>query len=219
MGINNNNLNGLREEEKEIFLDFILFLQDKTDRNSLKEKIRNFLENKDFQYIEKYFSKINSYEEDIDTSSLKDLFIEVLFDRINDFENQLLTIRNIVAEQTDPIIKLRKGTLMVPIIGILHSERAQNLAENLLNKIKETESLNVIIDVTGITTLDTVVAGFLIETFKAIRLLGATPILCGISPEIAHSLVKVGIDLNMLEIKMDLEEAINEIIKKELTKD
>ncbi|QMV73351.1 STAS domain-containing protein [Comamonas piscis] len=111
-------------------------------------------------------------------------------------------------ELSTPVIKLWDGVLAVPMIGTLDSSRTQLVMESLLQRIVETESSLAIIDITGVPTVDTLVAQHLLKTVTAIRLMGADCIICGIRPQIAQTIVHLGIDLNSVTTKATLADAL-----------
>jgi len=111
-------------------------------------------------------------------------------------------------ELSTPVIKLWKGVLAVPMIGTLDSGRSQLVMEALLQRIVETESELAIIDITGVPTVDTLVAQHLIKTVAAIRLMGADCIISGIRPQIAQTIVHLGIDLQGITTKASLADAL-----------
>ncbi|MGJ7506518.1 STAS domain-containing protein [Variovorax sp. GT1P44] len=111
-------------------------------------------------------------------------------------------------ELSTPVIKLWHGVLAVPMIGILDSNRTQIVMETLLQKIVETESELAIIDITGVPTVDTLVAQHLLKTVSAIRLMGADCIVSGIRPQIAQTIVHLGIDLQGVSTKATLADAL-----------
>jgi rsbT co-antagonist protein RsbR len=111
-------------------------------------------------------------------------------------------------ELSTPVIKLWDGILAVPLIGTLDSTRTQMVMESLLQRIVETESTLAIIDITGVPTVDTLVAQHLIKTVTAIRLLGAECIISGIRPQIAQTVVHLGIDLQSVSSKSSLSGAL-----------
>jgi len=111
-------------------------------------------------------------------------------------------------ELSTPVIKLWDGVLAVPMIGILDSNRTQVVMETLLQKIVETESGLAIIDITGVPTVDTLVAQHLLKTVTAIRLMGADCIISGIRPQIAQTIVHLGIDLKDITTKATLADAL-----------
>ena len=102
-----------------------------------------------------------------------------------------------------------KGVLAVPMIGTLDSSRTQIVMEALLQKIVETESDLAIIDITGVPTVDTLVAQHLLKTVSAIRLMGADCIISGIRPQIAQTIVHLGIDLQGIMTKSSLADALS----------
>ena len=112
-------------------------------------------------------------------------------------------------ELSTPVIKLWHGVLAVPMIGILDSNRTQIVMETLLQKIVETESELAIIDITGVPTVDTLVAQHLLKTVSAIRLMGADCIISGIRPQIAQTIVHLGIDLQGISTKATLADALS----------
>ncbi|MGE5544371.1 MAG: PAS domain S-box protein [Bacillota bacterium] len=101
-----------------------------------------------------------------------------------------------ILEVSTPVIQIWEGIVTVPLIGTLDSRRTQQLMEQLLQKIVETGSLVALIDVTGVPTIDSQTAQYLIETVSAVNLLGAEVVLTGIRPEIARTLVQLGTDLS-----------------------
>jgi PAS domain S-box-containing protein len=95
-----------------------------------------------------------------------------------------------------PVVQIWEGILAVPLIGTLDSQRTQDFMERLLERIVETRSEVALVDITGVPIIDTQTATHLIETFAAVRLLGASVILTGVRPAIAQTLVHLGIDLS-----------------------
>ncbi|KRC21397.1 STAS domain-containing protein [Acidovorax sp. Root217] len=112
-------------------------------------------------------------------------------------------------ELSTPVVKLWEGVLAVPMIGTLDSNRTQIVMETLLQKIVETGSELAIIDITGVPTVDTLVAQHLLKTVTAIRLMGADCIISGIRPQIAQTIVHLGIDLQGITTKASLADALS----------
>ncbi len=110
-------------------------------------------------------------------------------------------------ELSTPVVKLWDGILALPIIGTLDSSRTQSIMESLLEKIVETESEIAIIDITGVPTVDTVTAQHLLKTVSAARLMGADCIISGIRPQIAQTIVYLGVDLADVKTKTSLADA------------
>jgi rsbT co-antagonist protein RsbR len=110
-------------------------------------------------------------------------------------------------ELSTPVVKLWEGVLALPLIGTLDSARTQVVMESLLSAIVETNSQIAIIDITGVPTVDTLVAQHLIKTITAARLMGADCYLSGIRPAIAQTIVHLGIDLVDVQTKAKLSDA------------
>lgn len=103
-----------------------------------------------------------------------------------------------IAELSTPVVKLWEGILALPLIGTLDSQRTQVVMENLLQTIVETEAGIAIIDITGVPTVDTLTAQHLLKTVAAARLMGADCIISGIRPQIAQTMVHLGVELNVV---------------------
>lgn len=103
-----------------------------------------------------------------------------------------------ISELSTPVVKLWNGILALPLIGTLDSARTQVVMENLLQSIVETEAEIAIIDITGVPTVDTLVAQHLLKTVAAARLMGADCIISGIRPQIAQTMVHLGVELNVI---------------------
>jgi rsbT co-antagonist protein RsbR len=110
-------------------------------------------------------------------------------------------------ELSTPVITLWDGILALPVIGTLDSARTQVVMENLLQRIVETGSGIAIIDITGVPTVDTVTAQHLLKTVAAARLMGADCIISGIRPQIAQTIVHLGVDLGDVQTKATLADA------------
>jgi rsbT co-antagonist protein RsbR len=110
-------------------------------------------------------------------------------------------------ELSTPVITLWKGVLALPLIGTLDSMRAQVVMENILQKIVDTGAAIAIIDITGVPTVDTLVAQHLMKTIAAARLMGADCIISGIRPQIAQTIVHLGVDLDSVTTKATLADA------------
>ncbi|HEY2110324.1 MAG TPA: STAS domain-containing protein, partial [Dongiaceae bacterium] len=103
-----------------------------------------------------------------------------------------------IAELSTPVVKLWEGILALPLIGTLDSARTQVVMENLLQSIVDTGSAIAIIDITGVPTVDTLVAQHLLKTISAARLMGADCIISGIRPQIAQTMVHLGVELDVV---------------------
>lgn len=134
---------------------------------------------------------------------------------ITTFETYLKEREEVILRQTDeiteistPVIQVWDGILALPIIGTLDSARTQVVMENLLQKIVETGSSIAILDISGVPAVDSLVAQHLIKTVSATRLMGAECIISGIRPEIAQTVVHLGIDLSGVITKASLASAL-----------
>jgi len=112
-------------------------------------------------------------------------------------------------ELSTPVVKLWDGVLALPVIGTLDSARTQVVMESLLQAIVETNSRVAIIDITGVPTVDTVVAQHLLKTVTAARLMGADCIISGVRPQIAQTIVHLGINLSDVTTKATLSAAFS----------
>lgn len=110
-------------------------------------------------------------------------------------------------ELSTPVVKLWDGVLALPLIGTLDSERTQVVMENLLEEIVRTGAGMAIIDITGVPTVDTLVAQHLLKTVAAARLMGAECVISGIRPQIASTIVHLGVDLGDVTTKATLADA------------
>jgi rsbT co-antagonist protein RsbR len=110
-------------------------------------------------------------------------------------------------ELSTPVVQLWKNVLALPLIGTLDSARTQVVMENLLQKIVDTGALIAIIDITGVPTVDTLVAQHLLKTIAAARLMGADCIISGIRPQIAQTIVHLGVNLEDVITKATLADA------------
>jgi rsbT co-antagonist protein RsbR len=117
-------------------------------------------------------------------------------------------------ELSTPVVQLWDDVLALPLVGTLDSARAQVVMETLLQKIVETEAAIAIIDITGVPTVDTLVAQHLIKTVAATRLMGADCIISGIRPQIAQTIVHLGVNLGEVITKATLADAFAVALKR-----
>src|SRR5215213_5066451 len=115
-----------------------------------------------------------------------------------------------IRELSTPVLQVRERLLILPIIGVLDSQRARQLTEQLLRGIRSNRAKVVVIDITGVPTIDSTVANNLVMTVEASRLMGATVIVTGLSSEIAQTLVTIGVDLSKVNAVGDLQGGIEE---------
>jgi rsbT co-antagonist protein RsbR len=115
-----------------------------------------------------------------------------------------------IRELSTPVLQVRDRLLILPIIGLIDPQRARQLTEQLLRGIRANRAKVVVIDITGVAAMDTNVANHLVQTVEASRLLGATVIVTGLSPEIAQTLVDIGVELAKMTTVGDLQGGIEE---------
>jgi rsbT co-antagonist protein RsbR len=115
-----------------------------------------------------------------------------------------------IRELSTPVLQVRERLLILPIIGVIDPQRARQLTEQLLRGIRTTRAKVVVIDITGVAAMDATVANHLVQTVEASRLLGATVIVTGLSPEIAQTLVTIGVDLGKMNTVGDLQGGIEQ---------
>jgi len=146
-----------------------------------------------------------------------------LFDRLGLFtiemyqknrEEVIVRQQQELLELSTPVVQLWQNILALPLIGTLDSARTQVVMENLLQKIVETGALIAIIDITGVPTVDTLVAQHLLKTIAAARLMGADCIISGIRPQIAQTIVHLGVNLEDVITKATLADAFMIALKK-----
>ena len=118
-----------------------------------------------------------------------------------------------IRELSTPVLQVRERLLILPMIGVIDPQRARQLTEQLLRGIRTNRAKVVVIDITGVAAMDSHVANHLVQTVEASRLLGATVIVTGLSPEIAQTLVTIGVDLGKMNTVGDLQGGIEEAEK------
>jgi rsbT co-antagonist protein RsbR len=115
-----------------------------------------------------------------------------------------------IRELSTPVLQVRERLLILPIIGVIDSQRARQVTEQLLRGIRSNRAKVVVIDITGVPSVDSTVANHLVQTVDASRLMGATVIVTGLSSEIAQTLVTIGVDLSKMKTVGDLQGGIEE---------
>ncbi|MDQ6629182.1 MAG: STAS domain-containing protein [Pseudomonadota bacterium] len=154
-------------------------------------------------------------EETTKTSSLFDdlgLFTVETYQKSR--EQVIMRQQQELLELSTPVVQLWKDVLALPLIGTLDSARTQVVMENLLQKIVETGAQIAIIDITGVPTVDTLVAQHLLKTIAAARLMGADCIISGIRPQIAQTIVHLGVNLTDVVTKATLADAFIVALKR-----
>ncbi|GIQ70937.1 STAS domain-containing protein [Xylanibacillus composti] len=128
-------------------------------------------------------------------------------------ENIIYSQARAIAELSTPVIQIWNDVVAMPLIGEIDTSRAKEIMENLLNAILDTKATYVLLDITGVPIVDTGVAESLIKTVEAARLLGAHCVLTGIRPEVAQTLVMLGVDLGSIETKADFRNGLAYILE------
>jgi rsbT co-antagonist protein RsbR len=111
-------------------------------------------------------------------------------------------------ELSTPVIRLWEGIIAVPLVGTLDSARTQLVMEKLLESLVESGAEHAVLDITGVPTVDTEVAQHLLKTVSAVRLLGAECIISGIRPQVAQTIVALGIEFGDIATKATLADAL-----------
>lgn len=129
--------------------------------------------------------------------------------RVRD-ERRLREQSRTIQEISTPAISLWEGIVVLPVLGVVDSMRAQQMMQAMLNKIRETSAKTIILDIQGVAAVDTAVASHLIKITKATKLMGCHCIISGISPAVAESLVQLGIDLGDVATNSSLCDALGD---------
>jgi len=129
---------------------------------------------------------------------------------VDERERVIRQQQDALRELSTPVLRVRERLLILPIIGVLDSERARQLTEQLLSGIRTHRAKVVVIDITGAPEVDATVANHLVQTVDACRLMGASVIITGLSPKIAQTLVTLGVDLSKIYTMGDLQGGLEE---------
>jgi rsbT co-antagonist protein RsbR len=177
-----------------------------------------------FSLKQPFFSRLRrEFGKDPDALAVETWRATELLDKLGLFTTEVYqkTREDIIARQqrdmlelSTPVVKLWDGILALPLIGTLDSERTQVVMESLLQRIVETAAEVAIIDITGVPTVDTLVAQHLMKTVTAARLMGADCIISGIRPQIAQTIVHLGVDLRDITTKASLADALALALKR-----
>ena len=170
-----------------------------------------------FSFKRPFFVRLrDEYKQDADGMARELWTATLLLDKLGLFtaEAFMKSREEVIARQqrellelSTPVVSLWEGVLALPLIGTLDSERTQIVMENLLQRIVDTGASLAIIDITGVPTVDTLVAQHLLKTIGAARLMGADCIISGIRPQIAQTVVHLGVDLGNVMTKATLAAA------------
>lgn len=121
--------------------------------------------------------------------------------------------QQVIRRLSTPVITVWEEVLVMPLVGVVDSTRAQQMMEQLLERIAAEEARFVIVDITGVPTVDTAVAEHLLKTTKAARLVGARALLVGISPQVAQTLVRLGVSLGEVATFPDLRSGLDHALR------
>lgn len=170
-----------------------------------------------FSFKQPLFAQIRASLKDDPQAQIDEVWAAtILLDKLGLYtmENYQRTREEVITRQQEemlelstPVVKLWDGILALPIIGTLDSARTQSIMENLLERVVATGSEIAIIDITGVPTVDTLTAQHLLKTITAARLMGAECIISGIRPQIAQTIVHLGVELGDVITKANLADA------------
>lgn len=203
------------------------------------DSLKNYIERISIERVKKGFTSIetamfllslkeilflNIKKEITDPSMQGEIFLSIslLLDKLallaldvySETREDLIKRQKQTLEFSTPVVEIWEGVLLLPIIGTLDSTRAQQTMETLLEKIAQTGSTVAIIDITGVTTVDTLIAQNLIKTMTAARLMGASCIISGIGPSIAQAITHLGLNLSDIITKATLSDAFAQALTK-----
>ena len=185
-----------RGVETDEVLGIVLLLRDVLAR-SLFQKYQQ-----DFGYLNKV---LDAYE-----PAANRIANTVAINFVQERERVIRQQQEAIRELSTPVLQVRERLLILPIIGVLDGQRARQLTEQLLRGIRTNRAKVVVIDITGVPTIDSTVANHLVQTVDASRLMGASVIITGLSPEIAQTLVTLGVELGKVNAVGDLQGGIEE---------
>jgi rsbT co-antagonist protein RsbR len=129
---------------------------------------------------------------------------------VEERERTIRDQQHAIRELSTPVLQIRDRLLILPIIGVLDTQRARQLTEQLLGAIQVNRAKVVVIDITGVASIDVTVADHLVQTVEAARLMGASAIITGLSSKIAQTLVDLGVNLSMMRTVGDLQGGLEE---------
>jgi len=138
------------------------------------------------------------------------VFVDVL---VSERERTIAVQQEALRELSTPVLQVRDRLLILPIIGVIDTQRAKQLTEGLLHAVRANRAKVAVMDITGVGAVDSKVANHLIQTFAAARLMGATVIVTGLSADVAQALVSLGIDLGTVNTVADLQGGLEEAEK------
>jgi len=140
--------------------------------------------------------------------------ISIVIDTYNEIVNEKMRYQNAaLMEMSTPVTQLWNGILLLPLVGIIDSKRAQDIMTTMLNNISERQSKAFILDISGIAVMDTAVANYLIKITKATRLMGCMCIISGISGAVAQTIVELGIQIDEVDTTGTMQDALDKALQ------
>lgn len=170
---------------------------------SLKDSLLTIIRDNFSSNPDKMFENVKKINDLLDELGLK-----TVEEYLKKREKVILSQSETLMELSSPIVKLWDNVLAVPIIGVLDSKRTQTIMENLLEMIVNKGSKISIIDITGVSIVDTQVANHILKTVSAVKLLGAEAIITGIRPEVAQTIVNLGVELKEVITRSNLADGL-----------
>jgi len=167
-------------------------------------------------FFEKAFirTKINSFETISSFNKITNMDTAIAMDTYNMMVNQTIKDQNeALMEMSTPVTQLWNGILLLPLVGIIDSKRAQDVMTTMLDKIVHSQSKAFILDISGIAMMDTAVANYLIKITKATRLMGCMCIISGISGAVAQTIVELGIPVDEVDTTGTMQDALDKALR------
>jgi rsbT co-antagonist protein RsbR len=169
--------------------------------------LRDVLARSLFEKYHRDFALLNAVL-DVYEPAANRIAVTVAVSFVQERERVIRQQQDALLELSTPVLQVREKLLILPIIGVLDSQRARQLTEQLLGGIRDHRARVVVIDITGVPEVDHEVANSLVQTVDASRLMGASVIITGLSSEIAQTLVTIGVDLSKMDTVGDLQGGI-----------
>lgn len=169
-----------------------------------------------YNYFEKAFVQleINSFATISSFNKIANMDTAIAMNTYNTMVNRTIQDQNdALLEMSTPITQLWNGILLLPLVGIVDSKRAQNIMTTMLKKIIDSQSKAFILDISGIAMLDTAVANYLIKITKATQLMGCRCIISGISGPVAQTIVELGIPIEEVDTTGMMQDALDKALK------
>ncbi len=171
--------------------------------------LRDVLARSLFAKYQSDFNKLNRILDSYEPAANR-IAVTVSVGFVQERERIIREQQEAIRELSTPVLQVRERLLILPIIGVIDPQRARQLTEQLLRGIRTNRAKVVVLDITGVPYIDSPVANHLVQTVEAARLLGAIVIVTGLSPEIAQTLVNIGVDLGKMNTVGDLQGGIEE---------